>query len=134
MLPPSAYRLVARRGQAGCSHASDVYPIGDRVAPVIEWLLVARCVQGVGEACSIITSAIIRDVVDDPQERMRIQAYFTTMRPLMLLGSTAATPSPPFLFPHTPPPPSPDPPRSTPWRQAGRASAASWAPPLAGAT
>ena len=49
-------------------------------------LLVARCIQGVGESVSIITSAILRDVIDDKQERMRVQAYFTTMRPLMLLG------------------------------------------------
>lgn len=81
--------------------------LGSALAPSIEWLLVARCVQGVGEACSIITSAIIRDVVDDPQERMRIQAYFTTMRPLMLLGATAATPSPPSSFPTPLPHPHP---------------------------
>lgn len=60
--------------------------VGSAFAPTIEWLLVARCVQGVGESVSIITSAIIRDLIDDKQKRMRVQAYFTTMRPLMLLG------------------------------------------------
>ena len=60
--------------------------VGSALAPTIGWLLAARCVQGVGESVSIITSAIIRDVVDDKQRRMRVQAYFTTMRPLMLLG------------------------------------------------
>ena len=66
-----------------------IYMIGTiagAFAPTIEWLLVARCVQGIGESVSIITSSIIRDVVDDKQKRMRVQAYFTTMRPLMLLG------------------------------------------------
>ena len=60
--------------------------LGSAFAPTIEWMIVARCVQGVGESASIITSAIIRDTIDDPQERMQVQAYFTTMRPLMLLG------------------------------------------------
>ena len=60
--------------------------LGSAYAPTIEWMIIARCVQGVGEAVSIITSAIIRDTIDDPQERMQVQAYFTTMRPLMLLG------------------------------------------------
>lgn len=60
--------------------------VGSAIAPTIGWLLAARCVQGVGESVSIITSAIIRDVVEDKQARMRVQAYFTTMRPLMLLG------------------------------------------------
>ena len=60
--------------------------VGSGVAPTIGWLLVARCVQGIGESVSIITSSIIRDEIDDKQERMKVQAYFTTMRPLMLLG------------------------------------------------
>ena len=60
--------------------------LGSGFAPTIEWLLAARCVQGVGESVSIITSAIIRDEVDDKQERMKVQAYFSTMRPLMLIG------------------------------------------------
>lgn len=60
--------------------------VGSAVAPTIEWLLIARCVQGVGESVSIITSSILRDIIDDKQERMKVQAYFTTMRPLMLLG------------------------------------------------
>ena len=60
--------------------------LGSAFAPTIGWLLAARCVQGMGESVSIITGSIIRDTVDDPQERTKIQAYFTTMRPLMLLG------------------------------------------------
>ena len=60
--------------------------LGSAYAPTIQWLLAARCVQGVGEAASIVTSSIIRDTIDDPRERMRVQAYFTTLRPLMLLG------------------------------------------------
>ena len=60
--------------------------LGSAFAPTIGWLLAARCVQGVGEAASIVTSSIIRDTIDDPRERMRVQAYFTTLRPLMLLG------------------------------------------------
>ena len=60
--------------------------LGSAFAPTIGWLLGARCVQGVGEAASIVTSAIIRDTIDEPRERMRVQALFTTLRPLMLLG------------------------------------------------
>ena len=49
--------------------------LGSAFAPTIGWLLAARCVQGVGEAASIVTSSIIRDTIDDPRERMRVQAY-----------------------------------------------------------
>ena len=39
---------------------------GSAWAPTIAWLNVARCVQGCGEAVSVITTAVIRDVVSGP--------------------------------------------------------------------
>jgi MFS family permease len=59
--------------------------LGSAMAPSIEWLIFARIIQGSGEAVSVITSAVIRDVVDDMKERMRLQAFFGTLRPLMIL-------------------------------------------------
>jgi DHA1 family bicyclomycin/chloramphenicol resistance-like MFS transporter len=50
-----------------------------------ETLLLARLVMGVGQAVSVITFAMVRDLVDDTQERMRLQAFFSMMQPLMLL-------------------------------------------------
>ena len=41
------------------------------LAPNVYWLLLARILQAVGEANAVIASAIARDVLDDPTERMR---------------------------------------------------------------
>jgi DHA1 family bicyclomycin/chloramphenicol resistance-like MFS transporter len=67
-----------------------VYMIGALMsawAPTIFLLNVARCIQGCGEAVSVITTAVIRDVVDDMDERMSLMAFFSMMRPIMLLAA-----------------------------------------------
>lgn len=49
--------------------------LGSAFAPNILWLNVARCVQGSGEAVSVITTAVIRDVVDDMDERCALPSH-----------------------------------------------------------
>jgi DHA1 family bicyclomycin/chloramphenicol resistance-like MFS transporter len=61
--------------------------VGSALTPSIEWLIVARTVQGCGEAVSVITTAVIRDVCDDMDERMKLMAFFSMMRPVMLLAA-----------------------------------------------
>eukprot|EP00937_MAST-01D_sp_MAST-1D-sp2_P005183 g5183.t1 len=61
--------------------------LGSAFSRNIAELIAARCVQGAGEAVSIVTSAVIRDVVDDMNERQRLQAFFAMLRPLMIMGA-----------------------------------------------
>lgn len=43
--------------------------------------------MGIGQAVSVITFAMVRDLIDDQNERMRLLAFFNMMQPLMLLGA-----------------------------------------------
>ena len=54
---------------AGCAFSPNIYI-----------LLLARIVQAIGEANAVISSAIARDVLDDPSERMRMMAILGTIR------------------------------------------------------
>lgn len=57
------------------------------VAPNIYIFLAARIVQGVGEGNATITSAIARDVLQDPLARMRMMALLGTIRPVAIIAA-----------------------------------------------
>ena len=61
--------------------------IGSALARTLTELMIARIVMGCGQAVSVIASAVIRDLVDDPQERMRITGFFNMLQPLMILAA-----------------------------------------------
>ena len=61
--------------------------IGCAYAPTLPQLMIYRLVMGVGQAVSVIASAVVRDLVDDPGERMRITSIFNTLQPLMIVGA-----------------------------------------------
>jgi MFS family permease len=61
---------------AGCAFSPNIYI-----------LLLARIVQAIGEANAVISSAIARDVLDDPSERMRMMAILGTIRPLAIIAA-----------------------------------------------
>ena len=56
-------------------------------APSVAWLIAARVVQGVGEACGPLIQAIIRDVIDDEKLRMRVTAIIGTLKPLAIISA-----------------------------------------------
>jgi len=61
-------------GAVGCGMA--------RSFPV---LMAARIVQGFGQAVGIVTFAIIRDLIDDGKERMRLMSAFSVLNPVMIM-------------------------------------------------
>ena len=61
--------------------------LGSALCRNVDELIIARCVQGAGEAVSVVTSAVIRDVVEDMNERQRLQAFFAMLRPLMIMAA-----------------------------------------------
>ena len=63
-------------GTAGCA-----------LAPHMCIFLVARIVQGIGEGCAAITSAVARDVLQDPGERMQMLAILGTIRPVTIIAA-----------------------------------------------
>ena len=69
--------------------------VGSAKAQTLEQLMIARVVMGVGQAVSVIASAVIRDLIDDTQERMRITGIFNMLQPLMVRAPSHSTPSPP---------------------------------------
>lgn len=60
---------------------------GCALAPHIYFFLASRIVQGIGEGCATITSAIARDVLDDPGERMQMLAILGTLRPVSIIAA-----------------------------------------------
>eukprot|EP01050_Picozoa_sp_SAG11_P011074 SAG11_NODE_1148_length_5683_cov_73.890561_4_plen_304_part_00 len=61
--------------------------VGSAVSRTLSQLMLARVVMGVGQAVSVIASAVIRDLVDDTGERMRITGFFNMLQPLMILAA-----------------------------------------------
>ena len=61
--------------------------VGSAMSKTLNQLMVARVVMGVGQAVSVIASAVIRDLVDDTAERMRITGIFNMLQPLMILAA-----------------------------------------------
>jgi DHA1 family bicyclomycin/chloramphenicol resistance-like MFS transporter len=61
--------------------------VGSALSKTLLQLMIARVVMGVGQAVSVIASAVIRDLVDDPGERMRITGFFNMLQPLMILAA-----------------------------------------------
>ena len=61
--------------------------VGSALSKTLPQLMIARIVMGCGQAVSVIASAVIRDLVDDPQERMRITGFFNMLQPLMILAA-----------------------------------------------
>ena len=60
---------------------------GSALSQTLGQLMIARVIMGVGQAVSVIASAVIRDLVDDPGERMRITGFFNMLQPLMILAA-----------------------------------------------
>ncbi|KAJ8604806.1 hypothetical protein CTAYLR_001087, partial [Chrysophaeum taylorii] len=48
-------------------------------------LLFFRFVQGIGEACTTVSTAIARDVLVDPKERLRVLALLGSLRPAAIM-------------------------------------------------
>jgi MFS family permease len=61
--------------------------IGSARSQTILQLFIARVVMGAGQAVTCIASAVIRDLVDDTQERMRILGLLSIMQPVMILAA-----------------------------------------------
>ena len=61
--------------------------VGSSLSQTLGQLMIARVIMGVGQAVSVIASAVIRDLVDDPGERMRITGFFNMLQPLMILAA-----------------------------------------------
>lgn len=61
--------------------------VGSAMAPTLGTLMVARIIMGCGQAVSVIATAILRDLVDDPQERLRVTAIFNTLQPLAIVAA-----------------------------------------------
>jgi DHA1 family bicyclomycin/chloramphenicol resistance-like MFS transporter len=59
--------------------------LGCALAPNISVFLLARVVQACGEGSASIMSAVARDVIEDPAERMRVLALLGTARPLAII-------------------------------------------------
>jgi len=57
------------------------------VAPNISIFLLARILQACGEGSASIMSAVARDVIEDPVERMRVLAILGTARPLTIIAA-----------------------------------------------
>lgn len=57
------------------------------LAPNISVFLLARVVQACGEGSASIMSAVARDVIEDPVERMRVLAILGTARPLTIIAA-----------------------------------------------
>ena len=60
---------------------------GSALAPTLDTLMVARVVMGCGQAVSVVATAILRDLIDDPQERMRVTAIFQSLQPLAIVAA-----------------------------------------------
>ncbi|KAJ8604958.1 hypothetical protein CTAYLR_006882 [Chrysophaeum taylorii] len=65
-------------GTAGCA-STPSSPRG------IYSLLFFRFVQGIGEACTTVSTAIARDVLVDPKERLRVLALLGSLRPAAIM-------------------------------------------------
>lgn len=63
--------------------------VGSFLAPSIEMLILARTIQGIGEANSSLAQAITRDVIEDVQSRARIFYILGTVRPLAIISAPA---------------------------------------------
>ena len=61
--------------------------VGSALSKTLLELMIARVIMGVGQAVSVIASAVVRDLVDDPGERMRITGIFNMLQPLMILAA-----------------------------------------------
>ena len=61
--------------------------VGSAVAPTLEYLMFARLIMGCGQAVSVVPTAILRDLVDDPQERLRVTSIFQTLQPLAIVAA-----------------------------------------------
>eukprot|EP01047_Picozoa_sp_COSAG01_P036794 COSAG01_NODE_2889_length_6907_cov_43.104877_1_plen_476_part_00 len=61
--------------------------VGSALSQTLAQLMAARVVMGVGQAVSVISTAVIRDLVDDTKERMRIMGFFSMMQPIMILSA-----------------------------------------------
>ena len=59
-------------------------------APRIEWLLIARAVQGVGEGVSAIPSAIVRERVQGKRSRSQMMTLLGTLRPVAVVAAPLA--------------------------------------------
>lgn len=65
-------------------------------APTSLAFMIGRCIQGLGEGTSGITQAMVRDSIDDPEERVRILSVLTALDPFVvcvapLVGSAVAS-------------------------------------------
>jgi predicted MFS family arabinose efflux permease len=61
--------------------------IGSATAPTLGTLMAARVIMGCGQAVSVVATAILRDLVDDPQERLRVTSIFQTLQPLAIVAA-----------------------------------------------
>jgi MFS family permease len=65
-------------GSIGCYYSSS-----------IEVLLVCRVLQGIGQGCCALPSAIIRDSTDDPARCQALQSYMVVLKPISLMLAPA---------------------------------------------
>ena len=72
---------------AGSLLAFVVGAVGSALAPTLESLMFARVIMGCGQAVSVVPTAILRDLVDDPQERLRVTSIFQTLQPLAIVAA-----------------------------------------------
>ncbi len=72
---------------AGSLLAFVVGAVGSASAPTLESLMFARVIMGCGQAVSVVPTAILRDLVDDPQERLRVTSIFQTLQPLAIVAA-----------------------------------------------
>ena len=63
--------------------------LGSYLAPDIYTLIFFQGLQGAGQSVIVLAGAIVRDLIDDMQERLRIFAFLSTLRPLMILAAPA---------------------------------------------
>lgn len=64
--------------------------VGSFLAPNIYVLVFFQALQGAGQSVIVLAGAIVRDLIDDMQERLRIFAFLSTLRPLMILAAPGA--------------------------------------------
>lgn len=57
------------------------------VAQSLEMLMVGRAIQGIGACAGVIPLAVVRDLVDDPQEFMRIASFLGAIRPAAIIAA-----------------------------------------------
>ena len=67
-----------------------IYLVGTAIcglAPSVWWLAAGRVIQGVGQGASVLPSAIARDLVDDPGDRMQAMAFLGSLRPIIIISA-----------------------------------------------